>query len=442
MTGASSTARYRVVDPDPSNSGVETIVAALREMSSQTEPQAMLAAYGRHMLAYRPSEFLVSISLRGLPKGRYKVTRAFEPATLTRDEWDRFDPWANWNRLREGEGGLIGEMIATPTPKLLHDLSIDDDPVLGDALRGMGSMVAVPAFDGGEPLNWNFQFRRDPRGYSPRELEEIVLQGNLLGTATRNLVSLRREADLRGQLQGQFEQIAGIQRALLPRSAPKIPGLRIASSYLTSEHAGGDYYDFFELSEGKWGVVIADVSGHGAAAATIMAILHTLLHGEAHDADPTRIMSYANRRLMQAGIEGHFVTVFYGVYEPETGRLHYARCGHNPPRLYSTGCESCIIPIEEAGALPLGVLDDIEIDSADVVLEPGQSLVLYTDGITEAFSPDREEFGVERLDDAIRQASGDPDGVIESVYAGLFGHVGAMTRDDDQTLVVLRREEP
>ena len=443
--------------------GVRAIVTALREMSSQTEPRSLLASFGRHMLSYRPSDYLVSISLRRMPRGSYKITRAFSPAELDQDTWTKFDPWADWDKLQVGQGGLIGDLIRTPTPKLLHDLALDEDPVLGDALREMGSVVAIPAYDAGEPMNWNFQFRRDPRGYSVKELEDIVLQGNLLGTATRNLVSLRREADLSRQLQQQFEQIAGIQRSLLPRAIPKIPGLRIATSYLTSDQAGGDYYDFFELPSGSWGILIADVSGHGAAAATIMAILHTILHSDdMHSAksaagdnlssdnlsgdnlsgdneDPTKVLAYANRRLVAAGIEGNFVTAFYAIYNPETGCLRYSRCGHNPPRLYNRDCADCIEPIEEAGTLPLGLFDDIEIESAQLELKPGASLILYTDGITEAFNDNREEFGVGRLDEAVRLAGGDPDGVIDSVYASLFRHVGAMTRDDDQTLVILRR---
>lgn len=418
-------------------------VSTLREMSRQTEPTQMLYVFGKSTYTLRRNDYLISLSIRGLPPGRYKITRAFAPKAVFGPDTPPADinPWRDWDRIPMQEGGFLAEMIATPEPKLIHDLFLRDDPVLGDALAEFGSMIAVPAFDRGEPLNWNFQFRRDPRGHSLKELEDAVISTNLLGTATRNLVALNQAEQLRAQLVSQFEQIASIQRALLPRKLPEIPGLRIAASYLTSDQAGGDYYDFFRYSDGSWGVLIADVSGHGAAAATIMAILHTILHGyEGRNTDPSAILEYANRRLLAAGIEGSFVTAFFAVYDPATGRFRYARCGHNPPRLVRPGREPAVVPIDRVGALPLGITDDIPFDSADFTLDPGEALVLYTDGITEAFDPQREQFGTHRLDEAALAGGGNPDLTVDAVFAALYRHVGAMTRDDDQTLVVLQRE--
>ena len=418
-------------------------VEMLQQMSKQTVPEKLLYTFGKHTYTMRRNDYLISLSRRGLRSGEYKITRSFVPRDVFEPDEPPVDmnPWRDWKTMPAHVGGFLGEAIADDEPKLYHGLSVRNDPVLGDSIGEFGSMMAVPAYDHGEALNWNFQFRREPGGHTLEELEQAVMTTNMLGTATRNLVAYTQAEELRSQLEGQFQQIASIQRSLLPRRLPTIPGLKIAASYLTSDQAGGDYYDFFEYPDGAWGVLIADVSGHGAAAATIMAILHTILHGyEGEKTDPAVILDYANRRLLRAGIEGSFVTAFFAIYKPATGEFHYARCGHNPPRLVRSGPPAKIVGVDKAGALPLGITDDIPFESARFSIDPGDALVLYTDGITEAFDSQREQFGTHRLDDAVLEGSGNPDLVVDAVFSGLYRHVGAMTRDDDQTLVVLQRE--
>ncbi len=173
------------------------------------------------------------------------------------------------------------------------------------------------------------------------------------------------------------------------------PGSEIApSSYLTSNESGGDYYDFFRLPGERWLILIADVSGHGAAAATVMAMLHAILHcysplNGIDRFDPAQIMEFANDRLLNARLEGNFVTAFLAVFDPATGRFDYANAGHNPPRL-KDGLSGKITPIDGAGTLPLGILEDLNATTETIHLKPNDTIVLYTDGITEAFSPPRK----------------------------------------------------
>jgi len=230
-----------------------------------------------------------------------------------------------------------------------------------------------------------------------------------------------------------------VQQALLPREIPKIPGLKIATSYLTSDEAGGDYYDFFPAPNGTWGVVIADVAGHGAAAATVMAMLHAILHGyRGPDFAPDAVLRYANSRLEACRIESTFVTAFFGVYDPATGRLEYARAGHNPPRLKQRDGGG-VRAVDGAHGLPLGITRDYEMRSGSLDLRVGDTLVLYTDGITEAFSAEREQFGIHRLDGALVGCSGEPDCVVDSVHKALYKHTRSLAREDDQTIVAIRR---
>jgi sigma-B regulation protein RsbU (phosphoserine phosphatase) len=287
-------------------------------------------------------------------------------------------------------------------------------------------------------LNWNFQFKRDPEGFTEKDLEEQLLQVNLFGSMTKNLVSLEQNRKLNARLQAQFEEVARVQQALLPKANPQIPGLVFATSYLTSEQAGGDYYDFFELSGGRWGILIADVAGHGPGAATVMAMLHAILHAHPGINDgPAAVLEYANERLYAAQMEQSFVTAIFAVYDPATRVMTYARAGHPPLRIKDTRTgEVCVVTGD--GGVPLGILEREGLEQHEVRLVPGQTVVFYTDGITEAFDGDRRMFGTDGLDAALKKCTGEPDCVVDSVHAALFEHTGSRSRDDDQTLVVFK----
>jgi sigma-B regulation protein RsbU (phosphoserine phosphatase) len=419
---------------------LSVLVEMLREVSTVQDPVALVNRFGRHFWKIRPLDLMISLSRRGLPDGSYKITRAVRPGEVTAHS-PRVDPWRDWDRLPTHTGGFLGAVISRPEPQLFHNLRVIDDPALGGALAEMGSGMASPLFDDGEPLNWNLYFHRDPAFYTTDHLADHFLTTNLVGTATRNLLAVNRAEELNRRLTAQLEAVARVQQALLPTKVPRIAGLKIATSYLTSNEAGGDYYDFFSLPDERWGILIADVAGHGAAAATVMAMLHAILHSyEGPDFAPGAVLRFANRRLASSRIDSTFVTAFFGVYEPQTGRLTYARAGHNPPRL-KRGDFGEVVSVDDAPGLPLGITDDYEIETSQIVLHHHDTLVLYTDGITEAFDAAREQFGIAGLDAALVGCSGDPECVVDSVHKALYKHTGSLSRDDDQTIVAIRRVE-
>ncbi len=418
----------------------------LEEVSRASDPQEAVEVFSRRMWRLRPIDRLVTVSVRGLPKGEYKITRQYrrdvngDRVNLTPD----VNPWRDWDRLPSYTGGFIGEIIARGEARLLSDLEIRNDPALGDSVADMASCLVTPSFDAGEPLNWSFHFRREPDGYNDEDLEQSLLVGNLFGSMTKNLVSLQHIQRLNAALRQQFEDVARIQQSLLPARLPEIPRLAIATSYLTSEQAGGDYYDFFPLPDGKWGILIADVSGHGAGAATVMAMLHAILHtyptrSTGHDA-PHQVMKYANARLVASHMERSFITALYGIFDPRDLTFTYCRAGHPQPRVKDTNTGR-VWALQDAGALPLGITDEFEAESEVARLRVGETLVLYTDGITEEFNAAREMFGVEGLDGALNLCSGEPDCVVDTVHAALFRHTNRRSRADDQTLVVLKVTE-
>lgn len=416
----------------------------LEEVSRAADPQEAVLAFGSKIRKLRPMDLFLSVSVRGLPRGAYKITRRFE-AEADETTGPASGPWREWDAIPTQTGGFLGDLVLSPEPVLIHGLKVTGDPVLGEELASMGSCLAVPIFDGGQVRSWNVGFRREPEGFTPVDLEENLLSGNLFGAMTRNLISLKQIRSLNEKLGRQFEEVALIQRRLLPDGLPGVDGAMLGVSYLTSEQAGGDYYDFFELPGGKLGILIADVAGHGPPAATVMAMLHAILHcyPGLHAPEPSAVLKFANDRLCASRMDGTFVTAVFAVYDPRTRELTHASAGHPSPRLIDTNSRT-VRSLKSDGGPPIGIAPDFVCRSGREVLAPGQSLVLYTDGVIEAFDSAREMFGDERLDAALSalDPGADPGAVIDAVHRAVFAHTGRLSREDDQTLVVLTVREP
>jgi sigma-B regulation protein RsbU (phosphoserine phosphatase) len=263
---------------------------------------------------------------------------------------------------------------------------------------------------------------------------------NLFGRATQNLV-------LSGELRSAYEAVdremqivADIQRSLLPTDVPVIPTLDMAVHYQTSRRAGGDYYDFFPLPDGRWGLLIADVSGHGTPAAVMMAVTHSIAHTHHEDPDPpSRLLNFINRHLAMRYTNGNgtFVTAFYGIYDPKTRTITYSNAGHNPPRHKRAG--GVVVGSLEGGQnLPLGIDADEHYTDAAETFAPGDSMIFYTDGITEARATSGEMFGLERLDHLL--LSGEPAApeLLRQVLASVEDFTGGAAPTDDRTLLVAR----
>ncbi len=412
---------------------LEFIVETMREMSLQVDPQSMVRTYGQRMRQIMPADRWISISRRELEAPWYKVSRS--------STWNReVNPWQSKDALPVFHGGTISDLIYGNEPRLINDLVIAPDDPGFEYLKGMRSLMAVPLFDRGVALNMVILLREHPGAFDPEEFPEWVWLSNLFGRATNSLVladEVRRAYEL---VEKELKVVADIQRSLLPKTMPAIPGLGLAAFYQTSQWAGGDYYDFFPLPDGRWGLLIADVSGHGTPAAVIMAILHSLAHSLPGHPDPPRaLLSYVNRHLVDRYTsEGEaFVTAFYGIFDPVRRELTYASAGHNPPRLKR--CEDgSIMALDSVGNLPLGVFAGQEYEQATLQLVPGDQIIFYTDGITEARSPSGEMFGSARLDEALENCHLDAQGLIETVLAALKDFTAGANPSDDQTVVVAK----
>ncbi len=413
------------------------VTELLRAVSAIRDPAELQRKFLSTLDLLYPTHAYVGLSRRGLADGEYKVTRLL---TNKQDrENHQFNPWGEWDAMPTHTGGFLGEIIADDHPKFFQELDISSDPVLGDKLAEMKSMIAIPLFDDGEATNWGIVFRKENDGLNTLDLDEFTMRGNLIGRMTRGLVMQQEVNRLNTKLSRQLQEIADIQRSLLPQKTPTIPGIKLATSYLTSDESGGDYFDFFDMGRERWGVLIADVSGHGAGAATVVAMLQSMLHGfQDRSKGPAAMLAYANRELTRKKIDRSFVTAFFAVFDPERDGLTFVNAGHNPParRLGDGAVEQ----IKGEVSLPLGIIEDEQYIEQRWDLGHGDSVLLYTDGITEAFSPppDRQMFGTDRLDEALRACTGEPECIVVSIHEKLYDHTRSRTRADDQTLVAMR----
>lgn len=417
------------------------VVDMMRDLSRINDPQAAAIMYGNRLrqTGLLPIDERISVSRRNLEKPFYRITRD--------SRWlEEIDPWKNPEKLPMHSSGLLGELVYSEEPVVIEDLSTRlkaDDPAY-DLLRGFEMLAASPMFEGGESLNMTVALIRDKSNFPMQQIPMMLWMANLWGRGVLNL-RLRQELEVSHQklkgvnteLDRELSVVGELQRSLLPQSLPVIPDLELAAHYQTSERAGGDYYDLFDCGENCWGILIADVSGHGAPAAVIMAITHAIAHlHPGRGTPPGELLKFVNRSLASRYTNGtgSFVTAFYGIYDGRAKTLTYARAGHNPPRLLR---KNVVQGLEGRGGVPLGLSPDSIYGESTHSLESGDLLMMYTDGIVEARDKSGEMFGVERLDEALGGPGTGANGAIQRVLARLDGFTSGGQPMDDQTLLAV-----
>lgn len=411
---------------------LQAIVETMREMSRQTDPQEMVSLYVRRMQELLPVDRRLSLSRRGLRAPQFRVTRY--------SGWEEdINPWAEGQRLPMLSGGLLSTLIYGDQPVIIPEIEIDPEDPAAEYLSGQRSLMAIPLFDQGTALNMVVLTRAEPDAFREEELPERVWMANLFGRAAQTLVLADQLNAAYREVDRELEVVADIQRSLLPAELPQVPTLRLAAHYETSRRAGGDYYDFFPLTHGRWGILIADVSGHGTPSAVVMAITHCIAHLHSDDDHaPAQLLRYLNRHLSSryTNQSGHFVTAFYGIYDPATHQLRYASAGHNPPRLRHCGRWE-VEALDGANAFPMGFMPDVEYREATITLQAGDRLVLYTDGITEAANAHGELFGVARLDHVVADCRDDAPAALRKLLQAVNGFTGGQVLGDDRTLIII-----
>lgn len=336
----------------------------------------------------------------------------------TRVYWDDPDSWIH---KASGMGAEERARLAALTPELLLPLSVKE--------KLLGFISLGP--------------KRSEEPYSPadlRLLRSVAAQTGLALEIARLTAAMTEEVTQRERLNRELEIAREVQQRLFPQELPSIAGLDFCGACRPALGVGGDYYDFLCLPEGKLGVALGDVAGKGIAAALTMASLQASLRAEAPGTEnlPSMIRK-VNRLLYDATAVNRYATFFYAQYEPETRRLDFVNAGHNPPLLF----RACAADSEpqglDVGGTVLGFMKDYPYASADVILEKGDLLVAFTDGISETMNKADEEWGEASLIQTVRgchRASASE--IIDRIMSAADAFAAGAQQHDDMTLVVLR----
>src|ERR1051325_9724931 len=316
------------------NTRIPQLMRLMESVPNVRDPHEMVRNFVDGLNRAYADRGYIQISNRGLAKGEYQVQRI-----LSEKGVDLLDRGTERRTMPISRGGVLGEVTSGTSPRLLHDVELSNEPLLEGRLAPYRSLIAVPVLRNEFFIDWVGLLQKNPQGFGEQDLEDLIMRANLVSTLATNLVTNNKLEAAKARIAAEMEQIARIQRALLPDHLPKIPGVQIATSYQTFDVVGGDLYDFTALNRNgidqhRWALLIGDVSGHGPAAAVVMAMFHAILHTYPLDPHgPAEVLRHVNRHLYSKNVENSFVTAFLGFYEPTSRELVYARAGHNPPIL-------------------------------------------------------------------------------------------------------------
>jgi serine phosphatase RsbU (regulator of sigma subunit)/anti-sigma regulatory factor (Ser/Thr protein kinase) len=306
------------------------------------------------------------------------------------------------------------------------------------ALREAGVALVVPLVSGGELIGTlNLGPRLSDQQYSTDDkklLDALAAQAAPALQVAELVQRQAAEAASRERIEQELKVATLIQQNFLPRELPDLPGWQVDAYYKPAREVGGDFYDFFTLETGEVAVVIGDVTDKGVPAAMVMAAARSVLRASGtRIVSPGEVLERVNELLVPDIPDRMFVTCLYAVVDPATGRIRFANAGHNLPFARTS---DGAVELRATG-MPLGLLPGMTYDEVEAVLAPGEALLLYSDGITEAHGAEREMFGTERLGD---QVAGEGTDLIDGVLTSLQRFTGdAWEQEDDITIVTLRR---
>ena len=236
---------------------------------------------------------------------------------------------------------------------------------------------------------------------------------------------------------------AEIQQSILPKQTPEFKApecpFELGHRMKPAKDVGGDFYDFFAIDDDHLGLVVADVSGKGVPAAIFMAVSRTVIRlSGLLGIDPAACMKTSNELLCKESVENMFVTVFYAIYNVRTGELNYCSAGHNPPCLLDAAGAVHSLPV--SAGMVLGIEPSVDFSAGSMTLGAGDSVVMYTDGVVEAFNPSGKQYGESRLENLLKASAGkDADAIAENILQDVHAFAAEAEQSDDITILAIRR---
>jgi sigma-B regulation protein RsbU (phosphoserine phosphatase) len=336
-------------------------------------------------------------------------------------------------RLKMGEG-LIGMVALSGKPFTSPD--VRKEPRYINARRRTKSEMVAPIISNNEVIGV-FDLESDEvNAYTKDDLDVLMMLSSQVAIIIEK-VMLHEQLIEKQRLQTQLEVARQVQLQLLPPKDPELEGFDISAYNFPTEEVSGDYYDWTRLFPDQIGIVIADVSGKGVPAALLMAFLRASLRAASHIGYAPHIsMSKVNYLLWESIERNQFVTAFYGILDATNRTLAYSNAGHNPPLLLDKDGK---VTFEERGGVPLGMFRDSRYYEYFATIDPGEVFVLYTDGVTEAENPALEEYGRDRLVEAVRNCRHlSSREMIDFIHHDVIKWTGGRGTTDDVTFFIIK----
>jgi phosphoserine phosphatase RsbU/P len=324
-------------------------------------------------------------------------------------------------RLKIGRQGMVGHVASTGHMHYAPDVRIDSYYIACE--HETLSEVAIPLKSGEKLVGVFSASHPELDAFPPEQLRILQAFCDHIAIAIDNALCFQNERAARAVLDRDAQEARVIQQALLPKSSPYIPGFMISGRSEPARAVGGDWYDFISFPDGRWGIVLADVSGKGTAAALLMSATRGIFRSLAEACcTPAEVLTRLNQLLVNDFPAGKFVTMVYGVLDPKARTVTFANAGHLQPLLINNGVHF----LETERGLPLGLASG-DYSETSVRLTAGSKLVFYSDGITEAVNPAEEEYSPGRLAEYAAQPAASAVSIIDDVRA--FAN-GSGVRDD------------
>jgi serine phosphatase RsbU (regulator of sigma subunit) len=323
---------------------------------------------------------------------------------------------------------------------------LDLDSAALRAMKQADIKVVVPLVSQGELIGLlNLGPRLSQQEYSADDRKLL----NDLATQTAPAVQVaqlvrqqQKQAQERERIEQELRVARLIQQTLLPKHVPDLEGYQLAAYYQPAREVGGDFYDFLELDEGHLGLVVGDVTDKGVPAAIVMATTRTMLRASAQRLDsPGEVLKRVNDVIVRDIPPNMFITCLYAILEPKSGVLRYSNAGHDLPYRRSTRSVGVAEELRATG-MPLGLLPGMSYEEKQIVLDRGDSVLFYSDGLVEAHDPEREMFGFPRLQGLVGAYRSEGPAMVNFLLSELARFTGAdWEQEDDITLVTLDRSE-
>ena len=309
----------------------------------------------------------------------------------------------------------------------------------GGDTDGLKFHAGVPIYSGDRPVGIMNFATEDWQLLTSTDLQLLSTGGELLRSSLQRAHLYDISEEHRTHIQKELELALKVQTSLLPEKLPGIKGYNLAAFWKPALEIAGDFYGVFKLPNRRWGFVIADVSGKGASAAMYMAMTHSLLRERvAKDSNPSDLLANLNLSLCKQFSDNAFVTAFYAILDPARNILTYANAGHNIPFFRKQNGH-----VEQLahGGMAMGILPGSQYEDHRINFEPGDSLVMYTDGVTDALNLDGTMFDLSRLEASIRSAHGNATELVDSLKREVDSWENETAQNDDITILVISKEE-